>query len=116
MQRKLYLFLPVIFAAVVLSAAPDKAAKTDMLIVPGEGIGGIKLGDSAQSEKELKKLGDPDGGDSAMGGRATEEWFLGEKRGDKGRQFHRLGEIGDGRLPWPKPNSAARTYKEEHTH
>src|ERR1700677_511042 len=112
MQRKLYLFLPVFFAAVVLSAAPDKVPKTDTLIIPGESIGGIKLGDSAQSEKELKKLGDPDGGDSAMGGKATEEWFLGEKRGEKGRQFHRPGEIGVNTLRDMENDSAAHQGKE----
>lgn len=65
--------------------------KSGTLIVPGQGIGNIALG--ADALKAERELGKPDSSDAGMG-KVVESWWLGSKRGDKGRMFHRPDEIG----------------------
>jgi hypothetical protein len=70
--------------------AQTGAHSENHLIVPGERIGALKLG--ARTADVDSPLGEPDFSDAATG-KASETWFVGVKRGDKGRPFHRPDEI-----------------------
>ena len=95
MHRRKIILLFCLLAPLAISAA-DKTPKpkpADTLIVPGERIGAIALDADADKLPRLLKLGAPDFSDAGMG-KIVESWYLGEKRGDKGRAFHRPDEIG----------------------
>lgn len=79
-----------VFTLLPLAQGAD-SSKNVTLIVPGESIGILKLGD--RTDASDKALGEPDYGDMAMG-KGVSIWYLGAKKGDKGHQFHRPDELG----------------------
>ncbi|HWB60700.1 MAG TPA: hypothetical protein VG733_14490 [Chthoniobacteraceae bacterium] len=88
--------LLVFLLGALAHAGAGDIAKMNPLIVPGKSIGGIHLGSGPDPEGEafMDRLGDPDGSDGALGGQASNVWYLGAHPGDKGRPFHRPGELG----------------------
>lgn len=90
-SKQAFLFLLAITFAASCFAQNTKSSAAKTLIVPGESVGAIKLG--ADAAKVGKEKGDPAYSDAGMG-KVVESWFLGAKRGDKGRPFHRPDEIG----------------------
>lgn len=91
-RRCVYLVAWAILRGPAMAADPVASSPSSTLIVPGERIGDITLGgDSTRAEHERGLV---DAGITVDGMSTQESWYVGAGRGDKGRPFHRPGEIG----------------------
>jgi hypothetical protein len=77
-------------------------APAGRLIIPGKSIGELRLGPDTGEYNGAES----DDGDAAMGGRRSSAWYLGARRGDKGRPFHRPDMIGTASLKDMEHDSA----------